>query len=409
MEHDLESAAGGTAPENTDVIPEAVHTFYREDGKILGYLVIDSRIQGLSVGGIRMVPEMPLADLCHLARAMTLKYSFLKWPLGGAKAAVLTHGADLSGPDRARYIASFAERLAPFRGRYLPGEDAGTTTEDLTLVRRTARFERIGRVPDSAFYTALTVRICVEQLAREQRRPLSQCTVAIEGFGKVGGWVARHLGELGCRIVAVSTKNGAVYRREGLDVDRLVQARESAGDDCLDACAAPYRIEREHLLTLPVDWLIPCALSWSIRRANAAEIRARSLVCGANNAVSERAKEILAARGIAYFPDFVSNCGGVLGSMIEMLCRDQDQAVRLLREQFEPRVESLLTQAGRTGRSPEAVARDVAAANHQEMKQRQATAKSRFSTLLAQAYRRGLLPRHLVRLCAAAYLRRMMA
>ena len=163
------------------------------------------------------------------------------------------------------------------------------------------------------------------------------------------------------------------------------------------------------LLTLPVDWLIPCALSWSIRRANAAEIRARSLVCGANNAVSERAKEILAARGIACFPDFVSNCGGVLGSMIEMLCRDRDQAVRLLREQFEPRVESLLTQAGRTGRSPEAVARDVAAANHQEMKQRQATAKSRFSTLLAQAYRRGLLPRHLVRLCAAAYLRRMMA
>jgi glutamate dehydrogenase (NAD(P)+) len=409
MGNRLETELSTAGPENAEVTPEAVHTFFREDGRILGHLVVDSTIHGLSVGGIRMVPELPLQDLCHLARVMTLKYSFLKWPFGGAKAAILTHCDDPSPEQRRQDLESFARRLAAFRGRYLPGQDIGTNRDDLNLIRRIARLERVQRVPDSAYYTALTVRICVEHLARAQGLHLPQCAVAIEGLGKVGGWAVRHLGELGCRVVAVSTSKGAVYRRDGLDVGQLLRAREAVGDECVNQYEASCRVEREQLLSLPVDILVPCALSWSIRTANAGAVRAKLVVCGANNAVTDRAKEVLAARGIVYFPDFVSNCGGVLGSAIEMLCRDRRRATDLLRQQVEPRVSNVLAEACRTGRSLETTAREIALANYQEMRQRQATTASKLSALLARAYRHGLLPRPAVRLFAATYVRKTMA
>ena len=84
MGNGLDISPSNTDIKNAEVTPEAVHTSFREDGKVLGHLVIESSIHDLRVGGIRMVPEMPIMALCHLARVMTLKYSFLKWPFGGA-------------------------------------------------------------------------------------------------------------------------------------------------------------------------------------------------------------------------------------------------------------------------------------------------------------------------------------
>lgn len=405
----METGPDSIGTENTEVAPEALHSFFREDGRPLGHLAIDSNINGLSVGGIRMVPEMLVADLCHLARVMTLKYSFLKMPFGGAKAAVFTHCDDPSAQQKRQCIESFAGRLVAFRGRYLPGVDVGLNADDLNVIRRIARLERVSRPPASGFYTALTVRICIEHLAKERGLNLARCTAAIEGFGKVGGWVARLLAELGCRIVAVSTRKGAIHDPDGLDVDRLLHARDAFGDDCTDRYDGARRIEVPQLLELAADLLIPCALSWSIRSANAGEVRAPLIVCGANNAVTDRAREILAARGITCFPDFVSNSGGVLGSAIEALCMDRDRTVELLRQQFEPRLQSLLAQAKSTGRSLEAVAREIAVANHRDMKQRETRAAGRLSSLMTAAYRRGLLPRTIVRIFASAYVRKMMA
>jgi len=407
-QHNLGIASGDQGTENPLVVPETLHTFYRASGEVLGYLAIDSDVNGLSAGGIRMIAGTSVEELCYLARAMTLKFSFLNWPCGGAKAAIVIGRQDLSAQARRECLASFAERLAPFRGRYLPGEDAGTNTQDLDLILRTARMGRASPTLDSSFYTALTVRICAERLLAEQRRPPAGCTVAVEGFGKVGGWVARLFSEIGCRVVAVSTTSGAIHDPNGLDVQALLRARETFGDDCVLRHDRAQKIEPAQLLALPTDFLIPCALSWSIRSANADQVRAKAIVCGANNAVTEKAKETLAARAITYFPDFVSNSGGVLGTIIETVSMDRTRAVEILRRQFEPKLEDLFTRARSTGQLLDTVARDIAAANRQERTQRQTTAMSRWSSLAGLAYRQGLLPRRIVKLFAAGYVRRMM-
>lgn len=397
------------ADENAQVTPEALHSFFRKDGTPLGHLVIDSSISDVSAGGIRMVPQMPTADLCHLARAMTLKFAFLKWPFGGAKAAILTGRQGLSAEEKRREVHAFAEHLTPFRGRYLPGEDAGTDDDDLRLICKTAGLMRQRSIPDSGYFTALTVRICTEQVAFQRQIPLEGCRVAIEGFGKVGGALAKQLCEAGCRIVAISTDRGAVYHRDRLDVDRLLHLRETVGSDCVNQYDGADHISAAEMLTVPADLLIPCALSWSISGSNARDIQAQTIICGANNPVTEKAREILQSKGILYFPDFVSNSGGVLGSIVGSLGLDRAKVSEVVRQIFVPKVEDLLTQAETTKQPPEVVARQIATTNRETMQQAAAHKRSTPFSWIVNVARRGLLPPVAKRTFGPMYIRKTMA
>lgn len=395
--------------ENPEVTPEALHSFFDSDGNVLGHLAVDSNINGLSAGGIRMVPQMPTADLCHLARAMTWKYGFLKWPFGGAKAAIITHRSMISQDQRRDVVQAFAERLAPFRGRYLPGEDAGTDDEDLRLVCRTAGLMRPRCMPDSGYYTALTVRLCTERVAAARKLSLNGCRVAIEGFGKVGGALAEQLAELGCRIVAISTDRGALYNPQGLDVQHLLRERNAVGSDCVNRYDSSHRITPTDVPAVPADFFIPCALSWSLNSSNADQVQAKAIICGANNPVTARARESLTARGVACFPDFVSNSGGVLGSIVGSLALDHERIVEFIRRQFVPKVENLMTQAQQTDQPLETVARQIATTNLEVMKQAGSRRKSPLFSWIVDLARCGRLPGVLTRTFGPTYIKRAMS
>ncbi|UCG37191.1 MAG: Glu/Leu/Phe/Val dehydrogenase, partial [Candidatus Bathyarchaeota archaeon] len=66
------------------MLPELVYGFYRKGLGFTGYLVIDSTIEGKSCGGIRESQSVTLDEVKKLARNMTLKYGFLRIPMGGA-------------------------------------------------------------------------------------------------------------------------------------------------------------------------------------------------------------------------------------------------------------------------------------------------------------------------------------
>lgn len=395
--------------ENPEAIPESLHSFFDSDGSVLGHLAVDSNINGLFAGGIRMVPQMPTDDLCHLARAMTLKYGFLKWPFGGAKAAIITHRDAMSPDQRRDIVRSFAERLAPFQGRYLPGEDAGTDDEDLRLICQTAGLMRPRSIPDSGYYTAVTVRLCAEQVAAAQKRSLNGCRVAIEGFGKVGGALASQLVKRGCRIVAVSTDRGALHDPEGLDVEHLLQERDVAGSDCVNRYDSSRGIALADVPTIPADFFIPCALSWSVDRSNADQVQAGAIICGANNPVTQKARESLIARGVIYFPDFVSNSGGVLGSIVGSLALDHKQIIEFIERQFGPKVEDLMTRARQTDQPLETVATQIANANLQAMRQTGSHRRSPLFSWIIGLARNGRLPAVLTRTFGPTYIKRAMA
>jgi glutamate dehydrogenase/leucine dehydrogenase len=138
--------------------------------------------------------------------------------------------------------------------------------------------------------------------------------VAVQGFGNVGSWTARLIGELGCKVVAVSDVKGGIYRSGGLDVQAVydhVQETQSVID-----ATGMESITNADLLELDVDVLIPAALD-RVTAENADRVAARVVVEAANHPVSPAGDAILQDKGVVAIPDILANAGGVTVSYCE--------------------------------------------------------------------------------------------
>jgi glutamate dehydrogenase/leucine dehydrogenase len=139
--------------------------------------------------------------------------------------------------------------------------------------------------------------------------------VAVQGFGNVGAVSAQLLRRMGARIVAVTDWKGGVYDERGLDVDAMIEyARQN---QTVDGFPAGRPLSNEALLTLDADILVPAALENQITAKNAAGVRARVIVEGANGPTTPEAHRVLHERGVFIVPDILANAGGVTASYFE--------------------------------------------------------------------------------------------
>jgi glutamate dehydrogenase/leucine dehydrogenase len=136
----------------------------------------------------------------------------------------------------------------------------------------------------------------------------------VQGFGNVGGIAATELHEKGASVIAVSDISGGVHAEDGLDVPTLHEyVAEHGSLEGFDAT----RFTNADLLELPCDVLVLAAREDQVTAANAANLRCRLLVEGANGPTSVAADMILAERGIPILPDVLTNAGGVTVSYFE--------------------------------------------------------------------------------------------
>ncbi len=281
----------------------------------LGWVVLDRTIPGSPAGGgIRLAPDLTVDEVAANARSMTLKWSFLNFPTGGAKAGIALPEA-LLAERREDVLVAFARAIRPLVDRhvYFIGTDLGTTLDDVNVIRRSwGAPPQVDTNSDGGLPTATTVFAATREWAAHAGFDLSNATVAVEGFGKVGSEVAGFLAELGARIVAVSTVAGGLYDPDGLDMNRLRALRRGTSDELVKAYEGAQRIELHELLALPVDILLPCARSWTITSENAGGIQARVVVPSANAAVTLDAERLLFDKGITVVADHVASCGGIL-------------------------------------------------------------------------------------------------
>jgi glutamate dehydrogenase (NAD(P)+) len=152
--------------------------------------------------------------------------------------------------------------------------------------------------------------------AVERGVDLSGRTIAVQGFGNVGSWAARILGqEYGCKLVAVQDHTGGIRNVSGIDPEALtqhVQAHKGvAGYPRADAIGA------KDFWSTPVDVLIPAALEWQVTEETAPLIRCRLVAEGANGPTTPGAERILLDQGIDVIPDILCNAGGVIVSFFE--------------------------------------------------------------------------------------------
>ena len=70
-------------------------------------------------------------------------------------------------------------------------------------------------------------------------------------------------------------------------------------------------------MTTPCDVFLPCAMEQVITAGNAAQVKARLVVEGANGPTDPEADRMLHQRGVFVVPDILANAGGVIVSYFE--------------------------------------------------------------------------------------------
>jgi glutamate dehydrogenase (NAD(P)+) len=164
--------------------------------------------------------------------------------------------------------------------------------------------------------TGRGVGIVAYKLLGHLNRKAKETRVALQGFGNVGSHAAKFLHESEYKIIAVGDHTGAYYRREGLDIPKMLK-HTLANKGLLQGYADAERITNDQLLELECELLIPAALGGVITAKNAERVKAPIIIEAANAPVDPDADAILDQRGIKVLPDILANAGGVTVSYFE--------------------------------------------------------------------------------------------
>ncbi|HSO93398.1 MAG TPA: Glu/Leu/Phe/Val dehydrogenase dimerization domain-containing protein [Candidatus Dormibacteraeota bacterium] len=326
------------------------------------WFVIDRLVSGMCSGGIRMRKGLVLQEVVDLARTMSHKMAVLEIPYGGAKAGI---DWDPGAPDAQAVLQRFIGAIRPYVAeRYATGADLGTHEDDiikacqlaglthplqagfknegdlaLQRVRQALALSSEGQ-PITELMAGYGVAECTLEACEFLGIEVRGASVALQGFGNVGGAAARYLHRAGARIVVIADIQGALVDEAGLDIPRLLEVRDRFGS--IDRSRLPGRITRSPeaaWLEQAAQIVIPAAIGGAIRPDNQASIRTQLLVEAANNPVTAQAEAELEARQVVILPDFVANAAAAF-----LFCG-------LLEKRLAPNIDSIFGATSRQLRS----------------------------------------------------------
>ena len=305
-----------------------------DDGSVevyQGYRVTHNIARGPSKGGIRYHPDVTLDEVKALAMWMTWKCALMGIPFGGAKGGVVCNPKELSRSELERMTRRFTSEIINEIGpeRDIPAPDVGTDASVMAWIFDTYSMNKghsvlgvvtgkpimIGGSLGREEATARGALYCIRQAVQKLGQRFDGMTAAVQGFGNVGLHLSRFLVEDGAKVVAVSDSRGGIYNPDGLDVSAAIAHKQETGS--LGGFRGAEPISNEDLLLLECDVLAPCALEQVITGDNAAQVKAKIIVEGANGPITPTADEILEDKGVLVLPDILANAGGVVVSYFE--------------------------------------------------------------------------------------------
>jgi glutamate dehydrogenase (NAD(P)+) len=213
--------------------------------------------------------------------------------------------SDVPAPDvntNEQIMAWLLDTYSMHKGQFTP---AVVTGKPLALGGSRGRADATGR----------GCLIVIQEALDHLGMSMAGATVAVQGFGKVGGVAARLLHEAGAKVVAIGDRSGAIYNPNGIDVHAaLTWVNHHA---LLIGFPGGDPLSDDELLSLEVDVLVPAAMENVITSTNAADVSARIVCEGANGPTTAAADDILEANGVFVIPDILANAGGVTVSYFE--------------------------------------------------------------------------------------------
>jgi leucine dehydrogenase len=294
---------------------EEVVFFHDPPTALRAIVAIHSTTLGPSLGGTRFYPypsdQDALKDALRLSRGMTYKAAAAGLDLGGGKAVIIGDPKRIKSEELLRAYGRFVDTLG---GRYVTAADIGTTGDDMNVIRRETRYvtgvaPELGGSGDPSPVTAWGVFLGLQACAEEawQEHTLSGRRVAVQGVGKVGYHLVKHLVEAGAKVVV-----------SDVDVDAVGRAVSDFGVET----AEPDKIHAEEC-----DIFAPCAMGGVIRDDTIPELKCSVVAGSANNQLeSPEHGEALRQAGITYAPDYVINAGGLINVADELLGYNPERA-----------------------------------------------------------------------------------
>jgi Glutamate dehydrogenase/leucine dehydrogenase len=311
-----------------------------DDGSTMlftGYRVQHNFSRGPAKGGLRYSPDVSLDEVRALAMWMTWKCALLDVPYGGAKGGVTIDPRLHSTGELERVTRRYTSEILPIIGpeRDIPAPDVGTDEQTMAWMMDTYSVSTGYTVPGivtgkpislggshgRASATSRGVTHVALAALRHRGIPVQGATAAVQGFGKVGRDTARFLHEAGVRVVGISDQYGALHNATGIDIELLDAHVSETGSVIGFAGADP--LDRDLLLELDVQLLVPAAVEGVLHEGNAARVTAPVIVEGANGPTSAAADRIFAESGQLVVPDILANAGGVIVSYFEWVQANQ--------------------------------------------------------------------------------------
>jgi len=301
-----------------------------------GYRSQHNDAVGPSKGGIRFHPEVNEDEVKALSMWMSLKCGIVDLPYGGGKGGIICNPKEMSMYELERlsrgYVRAISQIVGPTKD--IPAPDVYTNPQIMAWMMdeysRIQEFDSPGFITGKPIVlggsqgretaTAQGVTICIEEAAKREGISLQGARVIIQGFGNAGSFLAKFMVEAGALVIGISDAHGALYDPKGLDINDLLDKRDSFGTITPQFTDV---ISNKELLEKECDILVPAAISNQITKENAANIKAKIVVEAANGPTTLEATKILTERGILLVPDVLASAGGVSVSYFEWVQNNQ--------------------------------------------------------------------------------------
>jgi glutamate dehydrogenase (NAD(P)+) len=290
-----------------------------------GFRVQHSIARGPAKGGIRYAPDVTLDEVRALASWMTWKCAVVNIPFGGAKGGVICDPHKMSMGELERMTRRYTAELVEFIGpeKDVPAPDMNTNEQVMAWMMDT--FSMHSRQTVTAVVTGKPINIggsrgrreatgrgimivCDEAIKKLGLRP-ENTRVIVQGFGNVGSNAARLMAQAGYKIIGVIEVDGAIYNKNGINMEALWSYRERTKK--ISGFPEAEADDPAELMCTECEILVPAATENQITSQNAADIKCRILAEGANGPTTAAADDILADKHVFVIPDILCNAGGV--------------------------------------------------------------------------------------------------
>ena len=315
---------------------EAEHIFEIEVGGKThpAYRVQHNSKLGPYKGGVRFHPQVTLDEVRALATLMTIKTAAVGLPLGGGKGGVAVDVRSLSAAEIEELARAYARHLAPHIGsaKDVPAPDVNTNAQIIDWMAD--ELEKELGAPDPGAFTgkslgkggsagreAATGRggvIVLGEYLKSKDLADKPLTVALQGFGNVGYYFAKVLGELypQLRLIAVANSKHTWLKPDGIALD-APEASGTPRPEQLRDLQGISTLPKDAIFGIKADILVLAALEDAINDTTMHDVKADVIVELANGPVTATAERYLRDKKVAILPDVIANAGGVIVSCFE--------------------------------------------------------------------------------------------